>query len=207
MARKTKAEAELTKQRLLQSALDVMSERSYSSVSMTEIANRIGYSKGAVYWHFKNKHDLLIKLVDSACAQSEEEMAKATSGEYSLEGLRQYYKYMLGAALRNKILLKFHKLMMRRHEWPEDVSGKIDRILSSRLDNECKAVEKLLTGMQSDGKMRADISAKETAAVISAVFQGLLMFQVEIFFYKIDFSKYIDFIFDAIQDKLLQGTS
>lgn len=206
MARKTKAEAERTKQRLLQSALDVMSERSYSSVSMTEIANRIGYSKGAVYWHFRNKHDLLIKLVDSACAQSEEEMAQATGGEYSLEGLRQYYKYMLNAALRNKIISKFHKLMMRRQEWPEDVSGKIDRILFARVNNERSAVEKILTSMQCDGGLRKDISAKETAALISAVFQGLLMFQVEDFFYKMDFSKHIDFLFDALKDKLLEQT-
>lgn len=204
MARKTKAEAERTKQKLLESALDVMSERPYASVSMTEIANRIGYSKGAVYWHFRNKHDLLIKLVDWTCVWSETEMEKAAGNELSLDGLRQYYKSMLSVAMHSEESSKFHRLMMHRQEWPADVCEKIYQMLFTRLDNERKAIEKMLTRMQRDGRMRQDFSVKEIAAVISAAFQGIVMFQVEDSFYKLDFANHIDFLFDAIRDKLLE---
>lgn len=202
MARKTKEEAERTKQRLLESALEVMSERPYSSISMTEIAERIGYSKGAIYWHFRNKHDLLIKLVDSVCAKADEEMLKWTGDEQSLEGTRRYYKHILSMVARDNSFKMFNRLMRHMQEWPEDVGEKIRRMLVGRIDNERRVTERMLTNLQSNGKIRSDISARDASTVLSAVFHGIFIFQIEDIFYKTDFSEHMDFLFDAIQDKL-----
>lgn len=202
MARKTKEEAERTKQRLLESALEVMSERPYSSISMTEIAERIGYSKGAIYWHFRNKHDLLIKLVDSVCVKADEEMQKWTGGEQSLDGIRRYYKHILTKVSRDNSFKMFNRLLRHMQEWPEDVGEKIRRMLVGRIDNERRATERMLTNLQSNGKIRSDISARDASIIISAVFHGIFIFQIEDIFYKTDFSEHMDFLFDAIQDKL-----
>ena len=58
MARKTKENAELTRQRLIEAAREVFLERGVSHTTMEHIAARAGATRGAIYWHFNNKIDL-----------------------------------------------------------------------------------------------------------------------------------------------------
>jgi AcrR family transcriptional regulator len=52
------------RQELLSAAADVFAERGFRDASIDEIAERAGYSKGAVYWHFASKNDLFLALVE-----------------------------------------------------------------------------------------------------------------------------------------------
>lgn len=63
MARKTKAEAEATRQHLLDAAEQVFFENGVSGTSLDQIARRAGVTRGAVYWHFANKVSLLEALI------------------------------------------------------------------------------------------------------------------------------------------------
>jgi AcrR family transcriptional regulator len=60
--RKTKEDALKTKQTILSSALDCFSERGYFNTSLDEIAKQAGMTRGAVYWHFKNKPEIFNAL-------------------------------------------------------------------------------------------------------------------------------------------------
>ena len=60
--RKTKAEAQQTREALLAAALDVFYRRGVSQASLHEIACTAGVTRGALYWHFKNKEDLFDAL-------------------------------------------------------------------------------------------------------------------------------------------------
>jgi TetR/AcrR family acrAB operon transcriptional repressor/TetR/AcrR family transcriptional repressor of mexAB-oprM operon len=59
MVRRTKTEAEATRESLLDAAEQVFLEKGYAKSSLEEIARRAGVTRGAVYWHFSNKADLL----------------------------------------------------------------------------------------------------------------------------------------------------
>lgn len=61
--RKTKAEAEKTREQLLEAALDMFLEYGVSKTSMQAIAQHAGVTRGALYWHFKNKADLFDVLL------------------------------------------------------------------------------------------------------------------------------------------------
>lgn len=63
MARRTKEEAEQTREAVLKSALDIFYEKGFSRTTFDEVAKRINLTKGAVYWHFRNKADLLAALI------------------------------------------------------------------------------------------------------------------------------------------------
>lgn len=65
--KKTKEEAEATRQAILQSALDTFCEKGYSKTTFDEIAKRINLTKGAVYWHFRNKPDVIAALINAYC--------------------------------------------------------------------------------------------------------------------------------------------
>ncbi|GHE20152.1 TetR family transcriptional regulator [Halomonas urumqiensis] len=58
MARKTKAEAAATREALLDAAEDIFLEKGVARTSLEQIARHAGMTRGAVYWHFKNKCDL-----------------------------------------------------------------------------------------------------------------------------------------------------
>lgn len=68
MARKTKEEALVTRNQLLDAAETLFSTRGVARTSLNEIAESAGLTRGAVYWHFDNKGDLLTALWERAAA-------------------------------------------------------------------------------------------------------------------------------------------
>lgn len=62
--RSARAERRDAREALLEAALAVFSERGYRDASVDDVAERAGYSKGAVYWHFASKDDLFFALWD-----------------------------------------------------------------------------------------------------------------------------------------------
>lgn len=62
MVRKTKEEAERTRQEILQAACNVFHEHGVSNSSLGQIATAAGVTRGAVYWHFKDKAELFYAL-------------------------------------------------------------------------------------------------------------------------------------------------
>src|ERR1700761_8611546 len=51
-----------TRQRILDIALDLFTEKGYDKTSLREIAAEVGFSKAAVYYHFASKDDILLAL-------------------------------------------------------------------------------------------------------------------------------------------------
>jgi TetR/AcrR family acrAB operon transcriptional repressor len=64
MARKTKAEAAVTREQLLDAAERVFRDRGVSAASLGEVASAAGVTRGAVYWHFRDKADLIGALCE-----------------------------------------------------------------------------------------------------------------------------------------------
>ena len=60
--RRTKAEADKTRQDLISSAWRIFSQKGYAETRLSDIAKEAGVTRGAIYWHFGNKENLLISL-------------------------------------------------------------------------------------------------------------------------------------------------
>lgn len=58
MAKKTKAEAAQTRQRLIDTAILTFSQQGFSNTTLDDIARTAGMTRGAIYWHFTNKTEL-----------------------------------------------------------------------------------------------------------------------------------------------------
>ena len=66
--RKTKTEAQKTHQHLLDAALEVFWRDGVTRASLQAIAQEAGVTRGALYWHFKNKEDLFETLFEQQYA-------------------------------------------------------------------------------------------------------------------------------------------
>jgi AcrR family transcriptional regulator len=53
-----------SREELLAAALRVFASRGYRQAGVDEIAAEAGYSKGALYWHFSGKEQLLLALIE-----------------------------------------------------------------------------------------------------------------------------------------------
>jgi AcrR family transcriptional regulator len=56
--RRTKEDAEKTRLKVIEAALVMFSRHGYSGTTLAMIAEEAGYSRGPIYWHFRNKDDL-----------------------------------------------------------------------------------------------------------------------------------------------------
>jgi TetR/AcrR family acrAB operon transcriptional repressor len=68
--RRTKEEAEITKQNLLKAALEVFSHKGYTATRVEDIAKEANVTTGAIYHHFGGKSALYIALIEASSARA-----------------------------------------------------------------------------------------------------------------------------------------
>ena len=64
MVRRTKEDAEETRNLILDAAETVFNDKGVARTSLAEIATAAGVTRGAIYWHFKNKADLFHAMLE-----------------------------------------------------------------------------------------------------------------------------------------------
>src|SRR5215467_4057728 len=66
-----------TRARIQQIAVELFTEHGYEGTSLREIAERLGVTKAALYYHFKSKEDIIESLVQDFHEQMDELIAWA----------------------------------------------------------------------------------------------------------------------------------
>ena len=116
MARKTKQQALETRQHILDVAMRLFSQQGVSATSLAQIAQAAGVTRGAIYWHFKDKSDLfgeIWQLSESSIIDLETEY-RAKFPDDPLSVLREILVYILEATVveeRRRLMMEiiFHK--------------------------------------------------------------------------------------------------
>jgi AcrR family transcriptional regulator len=96
-----------SKQKILKEAGELFSEFGFTGVSMGDIAKRLGVTKAALYFHFKSKKEIYLKVLEKAfqglIEVINEKVSKTKSLKDAIFGLISGY---LNFGLRNKNLIK-----------------------------------------------------------------------------------------------------
>lgn len=126
-----KSKAKDTKHAILYSALEVFSEKGYDSSSISEISSNANVTKGALYWHFKDKHDLYQELIKFLAREiTAQAQILASDAESPLTRMRKFNKNLLELMHNNVVyqdaLLLFLKEM--RRERISDLQNIIDNM-------------------------------------------------------------------------------
>ncbi len=83
MARRTKEEALATRHKLLDAAEHLFQVQGVSRTSLQDIARHAGATRGAVYWHFKDKADLFNAMMERVTLPLEELFIREDAGTES----------------------------------------------------------------------------------------------------------------------------
>ena len=86
MVRRTKEEAQETRSQILEAAQKAFYDRGVARTTLADIATLAGVTRGAIYWHFNNKAELVQAMLDSL-HEPLEELARASENEEELDPL------------------------------------------------------------------------------------------------------------------------
>lgn len=134
MARKTKEEAQQTRTQLLEAAARLFCERGVSATSLHDIAEAAGLTRGAVYWHFDNKGDLLLALweqIESPMQQAFEQLTREQAHD-PLERIRRRACWMAERIEHCQKIRTFMTIMMLRCEFTTEMEASRQHFLAVR---------------------------------------------------------------------------
>lgn len=119
--RKTKTEALKTKEHLMLAALETFYRKGIARTSLNEIAQAAGVTRGALYWHFKNKEDLFDALFQRICDDIENYIAQdaANAEGESWTVFRHTLLHFFERLQSNDIHYKFHNILFLKCEHTE----------------------------------------------------------------------------------------
>ncbi|WP_419779250.1 TetR family transcriptional regulator [Maridesulfovibrio sp.] len=176
MARKTKEEAEKTRQALLASAFKVFSEKGYAKTTLQDIAEDSGVTRGAVYWHFKNKTDLFEKLFDYAFMPVRDLLFSKFEEDLSpKEMIGGLMRVWIEHAGRNEDFRAAFGIMFNKTEWSEELMPFKLKFREYEYKF-IKRTEKIISEGQQDGTFREDIKPAVAAAQYFSILLGLAQY-------------------------------
>jgi AcrR family transcriptional regulator len=110
-----------TREKILEAARDMFSEVGVEATTMRAIADRIGYTATAIYYHFKDKDALLLELCHRDFSQLGHLIAQAGSIKDPIERIRRTGLAYVEFGLTNPAQYKFMFMTDHRAVHPEEV--------------------------------------------------------------------------------------
>ena len=105
-------EAASTRERILDVALDLFIEKGFDGTSLREIAEQLGFTKAALYYHFASKDDILMALHMRVHDVGRDGLKKLIDGPVSLAMWESLLDTVLGQMLAQRKLF----LMAERNQ-------------------------------------------------------------------------------------------
>lgn len=200
MARKTKEAAQATREGILDAAQSCFHEFGVANTSLAMIGERAGYTRGAVYWHFKNKTEVLTAMIDRERVPFIERLRRTTSSRRNTPVLD----------LRSALLVSFRELAT-----DERLRNMMEIMLRNDLSVESQAMQQLQLEASREelaifsaaferacelGQLREGVDVDTVARIISTSLTGVLysaMLEPELFELQRDGTQTLDAVFGA----------
>jgi TetR/AcrR family transcriptional regulator, acrAB operon repressor len=175
MARRTKEEAQETRTRILDAAESVFHDRGVANASLEEIAAEADVTRGAIYWHFKDKAELFDAMMQRVALPVEDilERAGADSNLAPLEVLRRATVDVLLRTARDSRVQRVFDIAYHKCEYVGDAIGVRERHIASQA--EClKTIEAAMRACVETGALPRNVNPREAAIGALSLVSGLI---------------------------------
>jgi len=153
---------------LKDTAIDCFSRYGYQGTSIDRIAREAGVTKGAIYYHYKDKNDLLSAAVADRVAEFEDRVQNACQGVGPEESLRRVVAVSIEHALSNDRPRFAIKLMVEAIDTNDplldEMRGMMRRFRAF--------LRNIVRAGQEGGDFRADVDADAIAASFTSAVIG-----------------------------------
>jgi TetR/AcrR family acrAB operon transcriptional repressor len=173
MARRTKEDALATRNLVLDTAELVFARRGVSRTSLNEIAETAGLSRGAIYWHFKDKAELFDAMMQRVLLPMEDKLNLATPGQTEvLEQMRRGCIQALRKIVEDDQVRRVFEIAIHKVEYVDELEAVRDRrrdACKTHLDQ----IERCMTQCVRRGQLPGRISARAAALGLHSLLEGL----------------------------------
>ena len=132
MARRTKADAQTTRNNLLDAAEQLFQSRGVSHTSLNDIATAAGTTRGAIYWHFKDKADLFNAMMERVTLPLEQTLVVAyvEQSAHPVAEIRSAMLEALRLIATDEQTCRILKIATHQVEYTTDMGAVLERHLS-----------------------------------------------------------------------------
>ena len=175
MVRKTKEDTEHTYSLLLDAAESIFSQKGVAASTLNDIATEAGMTRGAIYWHFKDKGALVRAMCDRATlpmeAMANEVMAAA--GDDPLGSLRKLTVHALKQTAESARQHTVFDILFHKCEKTGELATVFNREEECR--NECHTrMQGLFDDAVKQGQLPADTDTKLAMQALHSYMVGLM---------------------------------
>jgi TetR/AcrR family transcriptional regulator, repressor of the mexAB-oprM multidrug resistance operon len=160
MPRRTREQAEATRDALLDAAEQVFFDKGVARASLNEIAGTAGVTRGALYWHFEDKADLFRSMLERARLPFEE-LVEAIPESLRQQGPLERIRLASLIALQRMEeprIRRIHSILIHRCEIFDDIDpvAMMREMATTSLANTLKEFEQaeqfgeLVSGLNAD---------------------------------------------------------
>ena len=162
---KRKQDSLLTKQRLLETAFQNFYEVGFENTSLDKISKDANVSRGAAYWHFKNKSEIFGEVVRMTIEKIKDEKREIMLSE-SLEFKEKVVQILIVPSY-NQIGFKFMQQSLKTLEvYPE-----FSELLENFRETRARLYNFFLTGLRIEGLTENDAAA--ISSMLYNYFEGM----------------------------------
>ena len=175
MARRTKEEAQETRMRILDAAEGVFHEKGVANASLEDIAAAAEVTRGAIYWHFKDKAELFDAMMQRVVLPVEDmlEHSECCGTVDPLELLRRSTIDVLMRTARDERMQRVFDIAYHKCEYVGDAAGVRERHIASQ--NEClKGIEAGFRSCVECGQLPKSVNPQEAAIGALSLVSGLI---------------------------------
>lgn len=167
------------KEQLINSAIELISARSYTAVGVQELCERVGVTKGSFYYYFPSKRDLTLEAIDAMWEFYRRKFLDPILSS-NLPTLEKFYRLLEAFYVRHRsdketkgwmTGCKLGNLALELSTQDEVIRQKLEQIFQKW--TEC--FERTLKEAVTTGELSADTDTFATAQAVIAYMEGLTL--------------------------------
>ena len=175
MARRTKEDAQATREGILDAAEDCFREKGLSGTSLEAIAARAGVTRGAVYWHFKNKAEVLEAMISRVSLPFFHGLDRVSrpDGTTPLLDLREMLRQSFADLVHTPRVRATLEVLELRCEIPA-ADDALAILRKSGMHQTLSRIKAAFRRAEALGQLREDMSAESCARTLHFIIGGAL---------------------------------
>ena len=176
MARRTKDEAEQTRNAILDAAEQVFYRHGVARTSLQQLAQAAGVTRGAVYWYFRDKVEILDAMAQRVFLPQEEilEQLAARDSDTPLADLSRACIDSLRRIGKDKRRQTIITILNQRCEYTDDMAPIMQRRHACK-DRMLDRITRLFSRAQKLNQLAAGWTPRVAAMTLQSLMSGLIL--------------------------------
>lgn len=175
MGRRTKQDALVTRDNILDSAELLFEKQGVSRTTLQHIATAAGVTRGAIYWHFQDKSALFNAMMDRATMPLETaaQYAEERGGQDPIDDVRTWLLGAFRLAATDPRARRVFEIATHKVEYVDELLGVRDRHLASYYHWVARTENRLKDAVKLD-LLKSPVPARVMALGLWAMADGLI---------------------------------